>query len=147
MLECNDQPTEEEKQALQRGLELFNAGEFFEAHEAWEDAWNLAPLPREGIYSRKRFYQGLIQCAVALEHMRRGNPRGAVRVFESAQGKFVGCPEHYLALDHGPMRAAIAAMVDQLRQMPAEVFEPRKGRGMTLPVDLNQAPKLAWLSL
>ncbi len=137
-------PTEE-KSPLCQGLKLFNEGEFFEAHEVWEDAWNAAPLPEPHTYSRKRFYQGLIQCAVSLEHMRRGNPRGALRVFESAQTKFVGCPPHYLGIDHETMRRALGAMVDQLRTLPAHVLEPRAGRGLPLPVDLNDAPKIRWV--
>ena len=48
----------------------FNRHEFFEAHETWEDAWHMA----WGI--KHEFYQGMIQCAVALEHYRRSNPRG-----------------------------------------------------------------------
>ncbi|NJL31031.1 MAG: DUF309 domain-containing protein [Phycisphaerales bacterium] len=87
-------------------------------------------------------FQGLIQCAVSLEHMRRGNPRGAVRVYESALTKFIGCPEHYLGIDHFSLRQALGKMVAQLRTMPAEVFEPRAGRGLTLPVDLSKAPKI-----
>lgn len=141
-----DKLSPEEIDSLQRGIELFNAGEFFEAHEVWEDAWNLAPLPEPGKYSRKLFFQGLIQCAVSLEHMRRGNPRGAVRVYESAQAKFIGCPEHYLGIDHFSLRQALGEMVAQLRTMPAEVFEPRAGRGLTLPVDLSKAPKINWLT-
>src|SRR5690606_20932959 len=58
------------------GIALFNEGEWFEAHESWEDIWHMAAGPR------KLFYQGLIQCAVTLEHMRRGNPRGVVTVYE-----------------------------------------------------------------
>ncbi len=144
MIESADDLPTDEKHPLMQGLKLFNEGEFFEAHEVWEDAWNAAPQPIEGTYARKRFYQGLIQCAVSLEHMRRGNPRGAVRVFESAQTKFIGCPPRYLGIDHEPMRQTLSAMVNQLRTMPAHVFEPRAGRGLALPVDLHQAPKISW---
>ena len=47
---------------LLRGADLFNRQQFFEAHEVWEDAW------RESAGEERRYFQGLIQCAVALEH-------------------------------------------------------------------------------
>jgi uncharacterized protein len=44
------------------GVDLYNAGYFWEAHEAWEGLWRAA----EGRDDRqRRFLQGLIQCAAA----------------------------------------------------------------------------------
>jgi predicted metal-dependent hydrolase len=58
---------------LQRGIDLFNAGYFWEAHEAWELAW----IPdRHG--PDRNFYKGLIQIAAGYLHARRGNRRGAL---------------------------------------------------------------------
>lgn len=42
---------------FQKGVALFNAGHYFEAHEVWEDLWRSLPLPE------RRFLQGLIQIA------------------------------------------------------------------------------------
>ena len=53
------------------GLTFFNDGRYFEAHEAWEDLWRETPPPL------RRFYQGLIQAAVGLYHLERGNRVGA----------------------------------------------------------------------
>lgn len=58
---------------------LFNAGEYFAAHEALEAVWKARATPD------RDFYQGLIQVAVALEHARRGNLPGARGVLESAR--------------------------------------------------------------
>lgn len=61
------------------GIELFNAREFFEAHEVWEDLWHeCGPADR-------RFYQALIQAAVAAHHFGRGNRAGAKRLFHSGR--------------------------------------------------------------
>jgi hypothetical protein len=60
------------------GLRLFNAEEFFESHEVLEDLWS------ETQDERKRFYQGLIQAAVALLHFGNGNLGGAKKVFLSS---------------------------------------------------------------
>jgi predicted metal-dependent hydrolase len=61
-----------------RGVDLFNSGEFFEAHEVVEDLWN------ERTGAEKEFLKGFIQAAVALEHHRRGNPRGFRSVWTTA---------------------------------------------------------------
>ena len=58
---------------LQRGIRLFNVGEFFECHEVLEDAWT----PERG--PRRLFLQSLIHVAVGLYHAGRGNPTGARR--------------------------------------------------------------------
>jgi len=58
---------------LERGIELFNACEFFEAHEVWEQAWT----PERG--PRRLFLQALIHLAVGSYHWSRGNALGARR--------------------------------------------------------------------
>lgn len=61
-----------------RGIEYFNECEFFEAHEVWEELWT------EYRGELRRFYQGLIQAAVALHHFGNGNIRGAKKVYVSS---------------------------------------------------------------
>ena len=61
------------------GIELFNRGEFFEAHEVWEDLWH------ECASADRRFYQALIQAAVAAHHWGRGNAAGANRLYLSGR--------------------------------------------------------------
>jgi len=55
---------------FRRGIELFNRGEFFDAHEVLEDVWRAAPD------EEKKFLQGLIQVAVGLHHYSTGNKVG-----------------------------------------------------------------------
>ncbi|MBX9787440.1 MAG: DUF309 domain-containing protein [Pirellulales bacterium] len=54
-----------------QGIDYFNACDFFESHEVWEELWS------EEFGPSRRFYQGLIQAAVALHHFGNGNIRGA----------------------------------------------------------------------
>jgi predicted metal-dependent hydrolase len=61
------------------GLRLFNDEEFFESHEILEDLWS------ETQDERKKFYQGLIQAAVALLHFGNGNLGGAKKVYLSCR--------------------------------------------------------------
>jgi predicted metal-dependent hydrolase len=61
-----------EKNALEKGIELFNDGKYFEAHEAWEGAWLNAREEEE-----MQFYQGLIMAAGAFLHYSRRECTGA----------------------------------------------------------------------
>jgi predicted metal-dependent hydrolase len=58
---------------LNRGIRLFNNHEFFECHEALEEAW----ISERG--SRRPFLQALIHLAVGFYHWERNNPAGAIR--------------------------------------------------------------------
>ncbi|MFP4315090.1 MAG: DUF309 domain-containing protein [Desulfovibrionales bacterium] len=64
-------------QQFKAGLEEFNRGAFFQAHETWEAVWHGAAEPD------RDFYKGLIQVDVALYHHRHGNRKGAIRLMDS----------------------------------------------------------------
>jgi predicted metal-dependent hydrolase len=67
---------------FERGVILFNGGRFFDCHEVWEVAWQQASG------ADKIRIQTLIQAAVALLHLERGNLRGAQSVWAKAHAKF-----------------------------------------------------------
>lgn len=52
------------RDALLRGARRWDAGEFFEAHEAWEDRWRECTDERE-----RRLFQGLVQIAAAFHKL------------------------------------------------------------------------------
>ena len=62
-----------------KGIEYFNVCDFFEAHETWEELWTEYRGPA------RKFYQGLIQAAVALHHFGNGNLRGAKKVYNTSR--------------------------------------------------------------
>ena len=64
--------------SLQRGIDLYNAGRYWDAHEAWEEAWMPDRKGPEG-----GFYKGLIQVAAANLHYQRRNRRGALNKWRS----------------------------------------------------------------
>jgi uncharacterized protein len=64
--------------ALAEGLRLYDAGEFFTAHEAWEIVWLKSPEPE------KTFLQGLIQVTAAFHHFQRNNLLGTVLLLQAA---------------------------------------------------------------
>lgn len=65
-----------------RGIKLFNSEEFFECHEVIENLW----LATDNEY--KNLYKGVIQAAVALYHLKRGNVRGARKLYGTS-GKYL----------------------------------------------------------
>jgi predicted metal-dependent hydrolase len=75
------------------GVLLFNRGDFFEAHEAWEALWMDTAGPD------RTFYQGLIQAAVGLCHFCNGNVRGAVKLYHSSRDYMSRHGPHHLGLD------------------------------------------------
>ncbi len=71
-----------------KGIELFNSGRYWDAHEAWEHEW----MPdRKG--PEAGFYKGLIQVAAGCLHYQRRNRRGAVNKWRSGAGYLRGYPE------------------------------------------------------
>lgn len=75
------------------GIVLFNRGDFFEAHEVWEELWMDTAGPD------KRDIQGLIQAAVGLCHFCNGNVRGAVKLYHSARDYMTRHDAPHLGLD------------------------------------------------
>ena len=67
-------PTEARAAALRDGLDAYDRGDFFEAHELMEPAWMGTDDPGE-----RAFLQGLIKLAAAYVHDVRGNPAGIVK--------------------------------------------------------------------
>jgi uncharacterized protein len=110
-------PTAEYDPLYLRGIEFFNDCEFFESHEAWEELWTEYQGP-----SRK-FYQGLIQAAVALHHFGNGNIRGAKKLYYTSLGYL----EAYRPLHEGidldkffaEMQRCFASIINSDEDFPA----------------------------
>lgn len=80
-------------------LACYDAGRFFDAHEALEAAWRRSDDPR------MVFLQGLIQWAVAFEHHRRGNAHGARVLLARAWSRLRDAPEGAMGLDLSACRS------------------------------------------
>jgi predicted metal-dependent hydrolase len=89
-----------ERKKFQRGIALFNAHKFFEAHEVWEELWLLEPEPD------RIFLQGLIQLAAAFHHYSRGNSRGAESLLAAGIVKLGRFPGNHHGLALAKFRAA-----------------------------------------
>jgi uncharacterized protein len=75
--------------ALAEGLRLYEAGEFFTAHEAWESVWLGSPEPE------KTFLQGVIQVTAAFHHLQRNNRLGALLLLQAALGRLDRYPASF----------------------------------------------------
>ncbi len=74
---------EETKEKLYKeGLNYFKSGNYFEAHESWEDLWS------DFYLEDRKFIQGLIQLSVSFVHLERGNIKGAKSLLNKSVEKF-----------------------------------------------------------
>ncbi len=81
------------RSSLVAGVALFNAHQFWHAHEAWEGPWLVATG------DEREFLQGLIQVAAAYHHVQRGTFRGGVRLFDAALRRLERFPDGYFDID------------------------------------------------
>lgn len=102
--------------AFAEGIELFNGGKYFAAHEVWESLWRNSSEPY------RSFCQGLIQVAVALHHLQRRNVVGFRRLLGSGVEKLASYGPKYqgvhvqrLLLDLEELRGFVSAELGSRR--------------------------------
>jgi len=112
--------------AVLRGLEYFNAGEFFEAHEYLEIAWRAEKGPIRDLY------QGILQVGVGYYHLQRGNLTGARKMFARARR----CLQIFPAVPCGIDVAGLLADVDAVEaaMLSPERLRDRIQAGLFKPV-------------
>lgn len=96
--------------SLRRGIDLFNAHEYFECHEVLEDVW----LGETG--PRKLFLQSIIHLAVAYHHLGRGNLVGGVRQLRRAVRKLERYLPTYEGVDTGALLRHAFDTIDHVRR-------------------------------
>jgi uncharacterized protein len=106
---------------LLEGIDLFNKGHYWEAHEAWERDW----MPdRKGRDSG--FYKGLIQVAAGCLHYTRRNRRGAVNKWKSGADYL----RPYLPAHRGVRLTPLVSAVDGY----LEAMGGRSWPDLTMPI-------------
>jgi Domain of unknown function (DUF309) len=91
------------REILERARDRFNAGAYWEAHEALETVWRSIIAAEEA-----RVWQGLIQAAAALLHRARGNRHGVRVVGAAALAKLAGPPRRDVEFETVTFRAQLA---------------------------------------
>ena len=96
------------------GIHLFNAGNFFDAHEELEAAWR---AEKEEI---RNLYQGILQVAVCYLHITRGNYNGAVKVYGRSMKWLKDLPDVCRGVRVGKVRKDAEAVLDELQKLGAD---------------------------
>lgn len=103
--------------AARHGLELFNRGEYFEAHEALEDAWRA----EQG--EIRYLYQGILQAAVMYLHITRNNYEGARKMFDRCMKLLAPWPDSCRGVDVGELRRDLSAVMETITRLGPERLE------------------------
>jgi hypothetical protein len=82
-----------------KGLEKFNQGEYFDAHEFLEEAWKDDETPA------RELYRAILQVAVAYLQIERGNYNGAVKMFLRMRQWIDPLPDECRGVDVAGLRA------------------------------------------
>lgn len=111
----------DEKKKFQEGFERFNRGQFFEAHESWEEIWLHASK------HEKPFLQGIIQVAAAFHHYQRSNPEGCELLLAGGLRKLERCSASHGGLALEPLRSSVRWWLAELREgrVPTAKHLPR----------------------
>jgi hypothetical protein len=134
---------EARRAAFRAGVEAYERGDFFEAHELWEPAWMGSADPAE-----RALLSGLIKLAAGFVHAVRGNPAGIVTNLRGARERLATAAEAG-GPDGGLDLPRLVASVDE----PLHVAEALVAGGATAPGGTRRsrspvagidAPDLAW---
>ena len=98
-----------------RGIEEFNAGNWFACHEVLEELW----VGETGTV--RDLYQGILQVAVALHHWKNGNFAGAMLLFDSG----VKLLRHVEPSCQGVVVTALITDTERVREALASLGEAR----------------------
>jgi hypothetical protein len=93
---------------IRQGSELFNRGEYYACHEAFEEAW----MDAQG--SERLFLQGVIQLAVALHHLTSDNAKGAKRLLGEAAHKLRAHAQAQPWMDAAPLASAAERILQEM---------------------------------
>ena len=106
---------------LAEGLRLYEAGEFFTAHEAWETVWLVLPEPE------KTFLQGLIQVTAAFHHLQRNNPLGTTLLLQAALRRLDRYPASFGGISVTLLRRDIRERLRRLEagEPASQLLSPR----------------------
>lgn len=103
---------------LEEGLRLFREGDYFMAHEVWEEHWV------EVEDAQRDFFQGLIHVAVGMHHERRGNHRGAVLQFSKALKRLQASTDEVDGVDVAALRVHLGDAVTRIDRGDAITAPP-----------------------
>jgi CheY-like chemotaxis protein len=114
---------------IHAAIALFNAGHYYECHDALEEAWRGDERPG------RELYQGLLQVGIAYYQIERGNSRGALKMLLRARQWLEPLPDVCRGVDVAGLRADANRVYEALISLgttPLEEFD----RALFRPVRL-----------
>ncbi len=114
-----------QRRDFQQGLDLFNRGRYWHAHEAWEAAW--LPMGDGPEDDAEMFLRALIQLASGLHLKRIGRYKGARSQFAKARAKFAVMPTFFMGLDVASMRIFAQHQLDHFSEQFTCLLRQREG--------------------
>ena len=108
-----------QRDGFERGIRLFNEGQFFDSHEAWEEVWSSERGPR------RLFLQSLIHLAVGLYHARCDNTAGAIRQLRKGLRKLAGYLPVCESIDTARLYQEACGVLEQIETGANHVQAPQ----------------------
>ncbi len=118
------------------GIQLFNAREFFEQHEALEEAWLAEPGPVRDLY------RGILQIGVGFYHLERQNFRGARNLLTYGMDRLAPFEPACRGVDVRDLRAAALRCRDELDRLGRERIA-EFNRSLIPKVHVDKSTKVA----
>ncbi len=110
----NARCAEQAPEGLLEGIQLFNAGEYFECHEVLEEIWM---AERDPI---RYLYQGILQIGVGFHHLRNRNYRGATLLLGDGIDKVRRFTPTCMGVDTADLCDRAQQCLDHLQSLPRE---------------------------
>ncbi|MEM9271840.1 MAG: DUF309 domain-containing protein [Cyanobacteria bacterium P01_F01_bin.143] len=103
-----------QSESFSQGIEQFNQRQFYECHDTFEAIWI------EAIELDKRFYQGILQVAVACHHLSELNLRGAVILLGEGIRRLSDYQPDYEYIDVTQLLIESDLLLQTLQKLPPE---------------------------
>ncbi|WP_156120693.1 DUF309 domain-containing protein [Neosynechococcus sphagnicola] len=104
--------------AFWAAIAQFNRGEFYDCHDTLEALWVESSDPL------RRFYQGLLQIAVACYHLSNQNLRGAAILLGEGLQRLQSYPSDYGGIDLEQLLGDTAGLLAQIQAQLANSDSP-----------------------
>ena len=93
---------------IDEGIKLFNDGNYFEAHDYFEELWNCSAGKEH------KFYQGLVQISVGSFHLISKNYNGALSQFTKGANKLKEISNNFKNINILQFRQDINYLIKQI---------------------------------
>jgi len=94
-----------------KGMDLFNQGEYWLAHEELEEAW------KEESGAVRELYRAVLQTGVVYLHVTRDNYNGAVKTYRKVQKWIRPWPEVCRGIQIGQLRRDLDIVIEEVKRL------------------------------